>query len=448
MPLKRARNKIPLSLQKAVSELETAFFLTATEFATKIGPLLGQEDAAKMANLLAKMTPKYPYKLAKLNDKDGDLSKRWYLEYEVWDQGTEKLERKFHYISLKLKTKKERLDYAEKAMIYINGNLAEGNVLNSEKKEDERSVKGSHVYLTDALLTALKEKKKTIKNTKTHISYGLYHRLILHFLEENDMLKMDVADFGKQEAVMLFDWLEADFVNRNEKNIATKTFNNYKGFVFALFNVLTEQRDYFVKNPIKAIKDRTIEETAKYIYTETAKNLILITLKEKKKFDLYYFCKFIYYTLSRPTEIIKIQGKHIFADKIMFTGSVSKNDKTQYIPITPGCFELLQEMGAFDIKPDAYLFSRSGVGGKVGTGENQFGQRHTAIIRELGFGRDYNMYTWKHTGACDLYRATKDLILIKDMCRHHSIEETMKYLRGLGMMVNESDTKNAPKLDA
>jgi hypothetical protein len=447
MGLIREKRKIPLSLHNAVSKLETAFFLTATEFATKIRPLLSLSEAQEMDVLLSKMAPKYPYKLAKLNNKEGDLSKRWYVEYEVWDKGTSKLERKFQYISQKLKTKDEREKYAAKLIQYINSNLTSGNVLDSQPKEDTTRNIGTHRYFIDVLNEAFSIKKKSIQQKKTLVLYEMYTRFITLYLEEKGKGRIEVEDFDTKEAVSLFDWLEEDYHRRNKKLMSNRTYNNYKGFIFSLFNEMVH-REHLFKNPIRVIKERKIKESANLPFDTDSKRKILDHLKKSGKFDLYYFCKFIYYTLGRPTELIKLQCKHVMEDKIMFKGGLSKNSKTQFIPITEGCRDLLKEMGVYQAPPEGYLFSRTGVGGKSATGENQFGQRHTAVIRELGYGLEYTLYTWKDTGACDLYLATKDIMLVKTMCRHASVQETEIYLRGLGVLVDYSETKNAPKLEA
>lgn len=81
------------------------------------------------------------------------------------------------------------------------------------------------------------------------------------------------------------------------------------------------------------------------------------------------------------------------------------------------------------------------------SGENWYGKRHTLVLDALGLHNgDYTMYSWKDTGACDLYLATKDIMFVKDMCRHSTVAFTEIYLRGMGILLNNTSSGNAPKL--
>lgn len=43
---------------------------------------------------MSELTFVYPYKLAKLKDRDGDLTKSWYMEYYLFDENSDSLVRK------------------------------------------------------------------------------------------------------------------------------------------------------------------------------------------------------------------------------------------------------------------------------------------------------------------------------------------------------------------
>lgn len=72
---------------------------------------------------------------------------------------------------------------------------------------------------------------------------------------------------------------------------------------------------------------------------------------------------------------------------------------------------------------------------------------HSSIIRAAGLdGNKYTLYGWKHTGNVDAYLAGIDIYDIMRQNRHHSLEETMRYLNSLGLRPNVNFKKKGPKL--
>ena len=53
--------------------------------------------------------------------------------------------------------------------------------------------------------------------------------------------------------------------------------------------------------------------------------------------------------------------------------------------------------------------------------------RHCAILKLLNFGKGYQMYSWKHTGAVAAVKAGIGVKELQIQLRHHSLDETDKY---------------------
>ena len=61
-------------------------------------------------------------------------------------------------------------------------------------------------------------------------------------------------------------------------------------------------------------------------------------------------------------------------------------------------------------------------------------ERHKKILKELDlWGKDYTLYSWKHTGVVSAYKARIDIKSIQLQCRHYSLEQTDIYLKSLGL---------------
>ncbi|MFQ5447931.1 MAG: hypothetical protein ACE5FF_13465 [Saprospiraceae bacterium] len=64
---------------------------------------------------------------------------------------------------------------------------------------------------------------------------------------------------------------------------------------------------------------------------------------------------------------------------------------------------------------------------------NHMLKRFRNILNALGFGHEYKLYSWKHTGAVACVRAGVGVKQLQIQLRHHSLEEVDKYLRQLGV---------------
>lgn len=148
--------------------------------------------------------------------------------------------------------------------------------------------------------------------------------------------------------------------------------------------------------------------------------------------ELWLFCSFIYYCAIRPNELRQLRVEHIefYEHKILVPGAVAKNHRTQYVSI-PRAFrpDLLPLM---ERAPADWLFPSSQHPDRP-VSYNNMGHRHRKQLRRLGFGPAYKLYSWKHTGAVMAARAGVSLKDLQLQMRHHSLDETDKYLRQMGV---------------
>ena len=65
---------------------------------------------------------------------------------------------------------------------------------------------------------------------------------------------------------------------------------------------------------------------------------------------------------------------------------------------------------------------------------NRFSEAHREALEATGlYGTGVTGYAWKHTGVTNAYLSGVDIVSIQKQCRHHSLAETEKYLRSLGL---------------
>ena len=159
---------------------------------------------------------------------------------------------------------------------------------------------------------------------------------------------------------------------------------------------------------------------------------------------LWLHCLFIYYTALRPrSELINLRVDDIFFSerKIAVRGEFAKNHKTEFVHIAPNFFPLIEKLR---FQPTGtYIFS-SQRNGRKPAGRNTYGEKFRKVLDQFGYGRQYQLYSWKHTGAIAVYKATKNIMALRDHCRHKDVATTQLYLRQLGLDDYDDFYENFP----
>jgi integrase len=147
--------------------------------------------------------------------------------------------------------------------------------------------------------------------------------------------------------------------------------------------------------------------------------------------NLWLACQFIYYCFIRPCELrlVKVGDIHFDEWKICVRAAISKNKKEQYVTI-PVAFRPVLEPLKFR-SPREYIFFKEDSTKPVAI--NYFLRKFRRVLTALGFGNEYQLYSWKHTGAVACVRAGASLKELQIQLRHHSLEEVDKYIRQLGV---------------
>jgi integrase len=198
-------------------------------------------------------------------------------------------------------------------------------------------------------------------------------------------------------------------------------------------------------NPVKVKKLQENSYThAAYSTDQLA--LIAQAIGGKDK-QFLLFIRFIYYTLARPKEIRLIKVGHIRMDieRILMAGENAKENKESYVGISMAFKQIIVDSGILDFPANYYVFSRSGKPGIKATSVNYFSKRYRPYLKDLGLKKlnsRYSLYSFKHSGAIQLYLESKDINLIKEQCRHSTLSQTNTYLQELGLFTNFTGLKN------
>ena len=77
---------------------------------------------------------------------------------------------------------------------------------------------------------------------------------------------------------------------------------------------------------------------------------------------------------------------------------------------------------------------------------NTLPNHYRAYMRKMGFGSEYSLYSWKHTGAIACVQAGVHVKQLQIQLRHSSLEMTDRYLRQLGVNDLEELENQFPSL--
>ena len=181
--------------------------------------------------------------------------------------------------------------------------------------------------------------------------------------------------------------------------------------------------------PIKIKKGQ--HQPLRYFQPHQCKHL----LEFMRTYDrmLWLHCLFIYYTAIRPrAELVNIRVDDIFFSekKIAIRGEHSKNHKTEFVRIAPNFFPLVEQFK--EANPGTYIFPSARNKYKP-AGRNTYGEKFRQVLNRLRYSDKYQLYSWKHTGSIAVYKATKNIMALRDHCRHKDVSTTQLYLRQLGI---------------
>lgn len=88
--------------------------------------------------------------------------------------------------------------------------------------------------------------------------------------------------------------------------------------------------------------------------------------------------------------------------------------------------------------PTFYLFSRELLPGKIEVARNRVSERHhDALIAANLYNGELTLYSWKHTGVVNAYRAGASIEWLQKHLRHSDLKDTVVYLKSLGLMLDE-----------
>ena len=385
------------------------------------------------------MQPKqYPHRKAILI-QPSDPSGRWYVEYYIWNQETEKLVRKRKYKKFAtLPNDEARKRYGKKVCVQINELLKFAAIgIPSKISKTERS--GKIYSLKKGIDFIISLKYPIDKNRKTYLNFTSICARFQIYCANCGIPTNDITKINKEIAQQYIDHLTMSGISPN-------TVENQ----FIVFRLIWNQllsRKIVSENPwIGSDRPRTIESGRNEAYTREEQQQLkeLILAKNPK---VWRIVQILYYCFIRESELARLKIKDIDFSKrkIFISGTNSKNKRRAFVTMPASIVEMFKEMDLSQYSRECFLFSGNLDPGTQPAYASAYYKKYKAIL-DLTDIKEKTLYSWKHTGVVEAYKAGVNIKAIQLQCRHASIEQTDIYLKSLGLGDNDEFTEGIPEL--
>ena len=111
------------------------------------------------------------------------------------------------------------------------------------------------------------------------------------------------------------------------------------------------------------------------------------------------------------------------------------------IVINPQLAQHIEEMEIHKYNPSNFLFGLKKDGFMPGPKQehrNKYTEVHSKALKDCDlYNGELTLYSWKHTGNCNAYRAGVDIYSLMTQNRHASLDQTENYLRSMGMRISK-----------
>jgi integrase len=392
--------------------LGTAFFI--------LGTISGTKKKKKIHTLgMKKDKVERPYKLAVLRDRDGDLSKEWYIEFYAFDEEIGDLKRKRIKIPLVYATDESRRKFAAQEIADYNEVLRNGFYFKSEPRILNSAIKAEHMLI---------ESLNSMLDSSTHLrkkSIGTYRTAI------NKLALALASDIPLSElnSPLIYRVRDQYIKNGNSAVTANKSIDQL-GQLYREF----AKRHGIENDPFKSISKlpETQQSTRNIAFTKADQEVLEKYLLEQN-YPLYLFTRYMYYAFVRPRELRFLRVKHVQVDNLTITvpGEIAKNRKTETVAIIKPLKVLVDLRG---YEGNYYLFGTGLRPAKRTCSENTPLTWHTDALKACGLhGKGYTLYSWKHTGAVNAYLSGVGIKQLQLLLRHSTVQMTDIYLKSLGL---------------
>lgn len=358
-----------------------------------------------------------------------------YIEYKVYNAGSDKLERFRIYKGFaKLKSSREVEIHAEKLIDRYSDKLRSGwrpwsaetviyrdeFTYNTEQANFGNKRKDSfHVRRYASLFFAELKSRKLAK--KSEQTYQSKIRMFLMWAEKQGYDKLRPGEISNSIIKDFFNHLISIDLDRS-------TIANYRIILFKLFEFCRKSK-VINTNPVFeiVIPARKKDFAARPLLDCDVEKILSEAAKKNPQFLLA--CLFQLLCCCRPKELrfIKIKDVDLY-NANLFIGNEGGKTGARNVQMPNILIEICTQMNIYSYDRDFYLFGNGGEPGTEKLPINKLGDEFRGIRKKLRLPTTYKFYSFKHTGAGKLLESGATVIEVMKLLGHTSLESTIHYI--------------------
>lgn len=364
--------------------------------------------------------------------------KRWFIIFYVYDAQKGKVVRKRNFECNKFSDLKQRQKWANKFIDQVNKKLQDGFIVDASKsklQETKAKIQGKqNITILEALNLALLSKSKL--RAKTQYNYNSYAVGFKKFIDPG----ANILSVNEKLCKKFLQHLATKTEKREALGI--RSINNYHQHLSTLFQYLV-QEEIIPENPWVKIPHDKNPRGKNLAYTPEQQKLLL-QFMDKNCPNILLFCQTMYYTLARPNELCHLKIKHIDLYRpqhLYIPASISKNGIERHVALPPPIYKLLKPL--LNEPKEYYIFGKGIKPNPIPYPARYISSSYNErVLKKLNFGKDYTLYSWKHTGVVTNYLAGMSSGALRMQIGHTDTGSFETYLKSLGMMDNKEVMNN------
>lgn len=373
-------------------------------------------------------------KFPTLNDKGGDLSKKWYVEYFYRVPGEDAPRKRRISEGLCSGSAEERYRNADKLIRKLTAWLKSPDLLSCRPDDVSRVLADDTVLRPEADRYAAYMDAMTVERLtasfldylqgsiaqKTYETYKSKLKYYAAWLKEKELLCCSVS---QQDVIPFFQWLA------KERNLTKRSVFKYRQILHSFYAWLIRQ-GHCTDNPIEDIPayGRIVDMAPAPMQESDIVRLKRVIAREDPM--LWLACCIQYYCAIRPgTELRLLRVGDIGKDSFTIRQENAKNRHKETVPMPDELVRMIDELGIRKYPADFYVFGRYNIPAREPVGKNTLRNRFNQFRDDLGVSRSVKFYSWKHTGAISLVEAGVSVWELQHHMRHSSVTTTEEYIR-------------------
>lgn len=379
------------------------------------------------------------FRLPRLFNAGGDLSKQWWVEIAYRDPRDGKMKRKRYRQGFsELKTRKARNEHAEKLIKEYTEKLKAGwNPLDDSEQvayvdelayhqaaqvygRKRESIRNIRFYGSEYITLM-----KSTKAKKTYESYRGKVRKLISWLEKEKLAENEIYTITGQILTRFFEHLIIDL------KLAKPTIEKYYITTSNFFDYMVSKQAIH-KNPIqKIVVPEVGEDNAAVPFMDDDMELLLNAIREEDP-QLYLAALLQYFCFIRPgDELLTLKiGQINFSKRTIFIPKdIAKKRAARVMDIPDPLYGVLIEHGLHRMNKNLLVIGKFGRPGTHGVGFNTLRVRFNKYRDRMKMSTSYKWYSFKHTGAGKLLESGATIVELMNQLGHIDITSTYHYIK-------------------